>query len=659
MSYRNRTVLCGLFIGSTIASACGGLSDVKIVINDNGGSGGNPSGGASGKGGAAPNGGDSPGEGGAAGASGAAGEAGVAGEGGMGGEGGQITPPDPMPGPPTVVSVLPKDQATDADPRGGIRISFSEPLDPATVTGASVQLKDAAGAVVDGTLVYADAVAVFQPKGRMPLLANYTVNVSQAVTDAGGTPMERPFMSSFAVRDGVWGRGESSLSDGRGGFDRNNILVMASDGGARAVAVWAQTPDGGTTDDLFASLFNEGKGWATPVKVNTNAVKCEFPSVSMNASGNILVGWVEYDSAVTPQSYSVQARRFIDGTWDATSTKIDVASAAAYRIEPEGVSVALTANGHSHVVWNTFDNNTTTTPSVNEYGMLARHADADGKWDASVTSLTSVQAASKVSTPALAFDSAGNGFAAYQFANSASPARVSTIVTRYLPTTNKWGTSAVTSALSDGTAMPVAVATSPTGEAILSYLRQTTVDASTTTYELMGSYFNKAWNAPAVISAATTSIGSSGWQMASAAWTGTSFLVAWSQSAGSVANVYAAQYKTSWAIPLIISDGTHSATFPWLTADGRGNGLAVWSQISDTAVTGNVQPIDIVSSRFQGASEKWSIASRASSAIGGYRYPRAVTLADGTSVAAWQRTIYNVGNIKLLAVNGVFENDFQ
>jgi len=37
----------------------------------------------------------------------------------------------------------------------------------------------------------------------------------------------------------------------------------------------------------------------------------------------------------------------------------------------------------------------------------------------------------------------------------------------------------------------------------------------------------------------------------------------------------------------------------------------------------------------------------------------AVTLGDGTALAGWQRTINNVGNIKLLAVNGVFENDFQ
>ena len=71
---------------------------------------------------------------------GTAGGAGKAGGGGNGGGGGQ---PDPMPGPPTVVSVSPRDQSTAANPSDTIQVSFSEPLDPASVTASSVQIKDA------------------------------------------------------------------------------------------------------------------------------------------------------------------------------------------------------------------------------------------------------------------------------------------------------------------------------------------------------------------------------------------------------------------------------------------------------------------------------------------------------------------------------------
>ncbi len=173
----------------------------------------------------------------------------------------------------------------------------------------------------------------------------------------------------------------------------------------------------------------------------------------------------------------------------------------------------------------------------------------------------------------------------------------------------------------------------------------------------MGSYFNKAWSAPTVISSATTSISSSN-SLASAIWTGTSFLVAWAQSGGTPNNVYANEYKTAWGSAAIISDGNHSSLYPWLTADGRGNALAVWYQQSDTPASGSLVPADVVFSRFVGATDRWSNPGRVSSAVGGYRFPRAVTLGDGTAVATWQRTINNA-LIKNLAVNGVLENGFQ
>jgi hypothetical protein len=317
--------------------------------------------------------------------------------------------------------------------------------------------------------------------------------------------------------------------------------------------------------------------------------------------------------------------------------------------------VALNANGHAHVVWDAYYYDSAAMPTADYYSVYARHADSAGLWDATQTSLTYSQAGSGVSAPALAFDAAGNGFAAYQFGSNASPVKTTTTVLRYVATTNKWGTSAVASTASDGYAVPVAIAASLTGEAILAYERATTVDASTTNYSMMGSYFNKAWSAPVVISSATTTIASSR-TMAAATWTGASFLVAWSQSGGTPYNVYANEYKTAWGSATIISDGNHSSLIPWLTGDGRGNALAVWYQQSDTAATSTVVPYDVEFSRFLGATDKWSNPGRVSSAVAGYRYTQAVTLGDGTAVAAWQRT---VRNLKITNVTGVLENDFQ
>jgi hypothetical protein len=659
MSFRNRTGLLGLLIGSSlaIASACGGLSDVKIIISDDaGGSGGHPGGGngSSGK----PNGGETSAESGAGGVIDVpgAGAGGAAGDGGSGGEGGAYVAPDPMPGPPTVTSVAPKDQANDADPRGAIRIYFSEPLDPASVTAANIQIKDAAGTVVEGPVNYADGIVTLLPKGRMALLGNYTVNVSTGVTDAGKTPMERPFTSSFSVRDGVWGRAESSLPSSSAAFDRLSPMVLAGDGAGRAVAVWAQVTGAATNYDIYASQFVLGKGWATPAKVSTNATNCQYPSVSMNANGNVIVGWIEYDSAAAAQPYSVQVRRYVANTWDPMPTRVDVASSSAYVLNVENVAVSINANGHAHVAWDAWDYNSGANPAVNDYGMYVRHVDAMGTWDASVTTLSYLQVGSGISAPSLAFDGDSNGFAAYQFL-SGSPLKVNTYVWRYVATTNKWGTSAVSSTAADGYPMPVAVATNPAGDAVLAWARATPADASNTNYDLMGSSYNKAWNTPVVISTARTAFSSATKWLASASWTGKSFLVAWGQSGGSTVHIYANEYKAAaWAaMPTIVSDGNHSSSLPWLTADGRGNALAVWAQQSDAASTATVVPTYIVSARFGSAG--WKEPVRASSAFGGYRYPQAVTFADGSAVATWQRTIRPT--IKSTSVDAIFQNDFQ
>ncbi|HYQ00518.1 MAG TPA: Ig-like domain-containing protein, partial [Polyangiaceae bacterium] len=562
-------------------------------------------------------------------------------------------PPDPMPGPPSVVSVAPADAATNGDPLGVVRITFSEPLDPNTATSANIQIKDSAGAVVDGSVSYADGVVTFKSQGRLNLLSVYSVNVSAAVTDAGGTAMTRPYMSSFTVRDGIWRKAESSLPVGTGGFNLQSIIALASDGGTRAVAVWTQLPDGGTGSnfELVASFYSQGKGWATPVKVNTNAaVKCQSQSVSMNASGNVIIGWVEVDSANAAQPYSVQARRFMGGSWDAVSSRVDVASSATYVINQQGVAVAMATNNHSHVAWKSYDNNTTGTTAVTEYGAFGRHADAAGNWDGSVYPFSYMQAASGVSTPALAFDRDSNGFAAYQL-QTGSPAKTNTYVFRY---TTKWGSSAVASGTSDAAALPVAVATSPTGEeAVLSWARGTGTD-----YDLMGSSYNRAWNAPAIISTAKTAIYYQNqtqydFPMLSAAWTGASFLVGWAQSGGTPNHVYATQLKGGiWGTATIVSDGNHNSGAPWLTGDGRGNALAVWGQASDAPATPTYTPLDVVFSRFVGSTGQWSNYKRVSSVDAGYRFPQAVTLADGTSLAVWQRLITK-------SVNGVLGNEFQ
>jgi hypothetical protein len=130
--------------------------------------------------------------------------------------------------------------------------------------------------------------------------------------------------------------------------------------------------------------------------------------------------------------------------------------------------------------------------------------------------------------------------------------------------------------------------------------------------------------------------------------------VAWVQSGGTYSN----EYKTAWGTARVISDPTHSAAPapPWLSADGRGNALAVWAQVSDTQST-QFLSTDIAFSRFTGASGKWADSKRVSSALAGFRWPQVVTLGDGSAVAAWESITGTI--VKSQKVIDVLKDDFQ
>lgn len=654
MSHRNRTGLYALTIASLAAfsfAGCGGLDKVKLVITPDAGSGGtdqseggngsagHPSGANSGN----SNGGGSVGDSGNSGA----GEPGSqAGDTGDGGEGGQMPIPDPMPGPPTVTTVFPRDKATGAEVNTPIRVNFSEPLDPSTVTDTTVVIKDDLNQVVPGKLTYADAVATFNPTRRLNLLGNYTVQVSVGVQDLTHTPLAAPFSSSFSVRDGVWTKAETSLTTSTAGFDLQSSLELASDHAGHAMAAWIQASDTTTTYDVYTALFTEGSGWGRPVKVNANAVY-RYVDVSMNSSGNAIVAWLEYDSAAA--AYSVNARRYVAGNWDPAPTRMDITlPTSTYTVYPEAPTVAMSDKGDAHVAWYSWYYDS--IAKADYYGAYTRHVDATGAWSSTLTTLTYSQVGSGMSRPSLAFDASGNGFVAFQY-TAGSPAKVNTVVERYIASTAKWGVTALNSPAADGYAQSVSVATNPAGQAVVAWVR--TTGTSTSTDDLLGSYFDKAWSTPATISTATTTISTP----ATSAWTGKSFLVAWSQSGGTPFNVYASEYTTSWSKAAIVSDGNHSAGTPWLAGDSRGNALLIWPQQSDTAATTTLIPIDVFFSRFTGSTEKWSDGHAATSAIAGYRYPRVQVLGDGTAVAGFQSTMKSFR--PPYPVTGVFQNGFQ
>jgi hypothetical protein len=87
--------------------------------------------------------------------------------------------------PPQVTSTLPAAGATDANPRNPIVVSFNEPIDRATVSPSTFQLRDAANSFVDATWSW-DATtnsAHLVPRAPLAYSSSYSVLVRGGVAD--------------------------------------------------------------------------------------------------------------------------------------------------------------------------------------------------------------------------------------------------------------------------------------------------------------------------------------------------------------------------------------------------------------------------------------------------------------------------------------------
>ena len=150
--------------------------------------------GAAGKGGtsgAAGNGGSSgtAGKGGTSGSSGAAGSAGSSGHAGTGGAGSDVTAP-------TALTSVPASAATNVAIHSVIRVTFSEAMDPSTLTTTSFNVKLGAAAV-PGQISYFQKTATFTPNSPLALNSQYDVTVSVAAKDLAGNALATAKAWSF------------------------------------------------------------------------------------------------------------------------------------------------------------------------------------------------------------------------------------------------------------------------------------------------------------------------------------------------------------------------------------------------------------------------------------------------------------------------------
>ena len=105
--------------------------------------------------------------------------------------------------PPSIVSTSPVNGATGVAPGAVVTITFNEPMDPATINATTITLKTTVGSTPVSSVVTYDAntrSARLVPNAVLTQNTNYTVDVSNAVKDAGGNALPA-FSFGFRVGD--------------------------------------------------------------------------------------------------------------------------------------------------------------------------------------------------------------------------------------------------------------------------------------------------------------------------------------------------------------------------------------------------------------------------------------------------------------------------
>jgi len=101
--------------------------------------------------------------------------------------------------PPTVSSTSPAKGVIWVSVSTAIRATFSEALDPATITTATFAVR-AGSTYIKGTVSYSGTTATFTPSSSLAYRTTYTATIGTGVRDLAGNAMQSSYAWSFTTR---------------------------------------------------------------------------------------------------------------------------------------------------------------------------------------------------------------------------------------------------------------------------------------------------------------------------------------------------------------------------------------------------------------------------------------------------------------------------
>ena len=362
----------------------------------------------------------------------------------------------------------------------------------------------------------------------------------------------------FTAATSSWGSAALIETDNAGGAGSPQLAYDAS---GNALAVWTQSD--GTRNNIWANRFSAAtSSWGTAALIETdNAGGAFYPQIAVDASGNALAVWQQYDGARD----NIYANRFTAATnsWGiAGLIETDLGNA----FDPQ---IAIDASGNALAVWSQFDGT--------RHNIYAnRFAAATSSWGTSA--LIETNNAGSASRPQIAVNASGDALAVWhQFDGT----RINIWANRFTAATSSWGTAALIETDNFGDALSPQIAFDASGNA-LAVWRQ--FDGTRT--NIWANRFTAAagsWGTAALIE--TDNFGDA-FSPQIAFDAGGNALAVWEQSDGTRSNIWANRFTaatTSWGTAALIeTDNAGNASNPQVAFDASGNALAVWEQSDGT-----------------------------------------------------------------------------
>ncbi len=102
---------------------------------------------------------------------------------------------------PTVTSTVPAAGATGVALNTSVTASFSEPMDPSTITTGTFTLACPAGTAIAGTVSYASSgnTATFDPASNLPASTTCTATITTGARDTAGNALASNFVWTFTT----------------------------------------------------------------------------------------------------------------------------------------------------------------------------------------------------------------------------------------------------------------------------------------------------------------------------------------------------------------------------------------------------------------------------------------------------------------------------